>query len=127
MQSNIQNKPNKTNKRRMKPLLPSLREKKRYLAFEIISKKRVDNMVNKQISESCLRFLGTKGAAEAGLIFLKYDKEKQKGLIRVNHRYLHNLKAALALISEIGNEEVIVRSVGVSGILNKAEERYIAS
>ncbi len=115
-------------KRRMKPLLPSLKEKKRYLAFEVISKKALGNIhITNQISEACLRFLGAKGVAEAGVIFLKYDKEKQRGLIRVNNKYIHNLKTALALISEIDKNEVIIRGIGVSGILNKAEKRYLAS
>lgn len=112
----------------MKPLLPSLREKKRYLAFEIISRRKVDNFhLNKQISEACLRFLGTRGVAEAGIALLKYSAESQRGLIRVNNKYIHNIKAALALINEIDNSEVIVRSIGISGILNKAETRYLAS
>jgi len=46
-------------------------------------------------------------------------------LIKVSNKHVNNLKAALALITNIGREEVIVKSVGVSGILKKAEKKYL--
>lgn len=119
------------NKNKIKPLLPSLREKKRYLAFEIISKTKIDDFtaVENTIKESVLRFLGESGMAKAGVLFLadKYNKDKQKGIIRVSHKYVNELRASLALIQKINNQDVIVRSIGLSGILKKAVEKYIAS
>lgn len=106
----------------MKALLPSLKERKRYLAFELISKKDVRfNVVSKGVWKGILNFIGTKGAAKAG-IWLLHDKfKKNKGLIRVGHKYVDDLKASLALIKTIDGEDVIIRSLGVSGVLNKAE------
>ncbi len=115
----------------LKPLLPTLKEKKRYLAFEIISKSKIKafSEVSKAIWASTLAYAGTRGAARMGIRVLleKYNPDKQKGLIRVEHRSMDELKASLALINQIEQQPVIVRSTGASGILAKAEKKYIAS
>ncbi|MBN1544199.1 hypothetical protein JW898_01920 [Candidatus Woesearchaeota archaeon] len=116
--------------KKIKPLLPSLRERKRYLAFEIISEQPLEdfNAVSKAIIDKALEQLGVLGCAEAGIMILpdKYNKEKQRGLMRVSNRSLDKVRGTLALIDQIDSHRVIVRSRGVSGILNKAESRYIA-
>ena len=118
-------------KKRLKPILPSLREKKRYLAFEVISKSRVYNYnsIAGAIHNSLLQLIGELGAGKAGIKFLedKFNQELQRGLVKVNHKYVDHLRASLALIKDIDEKEVIVRSVGVSGILKKAEKKYLAS
>ena len=115
--------------KRLKPLLPTLKEKKRYLAFEIISKSKITafSEVSKAIWGSTLSFAGTKGAAKMGIWVLaeKYNTMKQKGLIRVEHKGMDELKASLSLINQIEQQPVIVRSIGASGILAKAEKKYI--
>jgi len=116
-------------KQKIKPVLPSFREKKRYLAFEVISKNKIkdSSLVYKSISDSLAKFIGELGMAKAGLIMLKdkWNDDKQRGLIRANRLYIEHLRAALALITKVGSAEAIVRSVGVSGILKKAEARYL--
>jgi ribonuclease P/MRP protein subunit POP5 len=116
---------------KIKPILPSLREKKRYLVFEIISKNRIKSFpsISRAIWDYSLQFLGEKGVAQAGIWLLpdKYNPQTQRGLVRVNNKYVNDLKSVLTLIDQIENKEVIVRSVGVSGILKKAETRYLAS
>jgi len=118
-------------KKRLKPILPSLREKKRYLAFEVISKSNIFdyNSIAGAIHNSLLQLIGELGAGKAGIKFLedKFNQESQKGLVKVSHKYVDHLRASLALIKDINEEEVIVRSIGVSGILKKAEKRYLAS
>ncbi len=110
--------------RKLKPILPSLREKKRYLAFEIVSKGKISQFqpVLKAINTSIFSFLGELGAAKAGILMLsdKYDAKAQAGIIRVSHKYVDELKSALMLIKEIDGNEVIVKTAGVSGILKKA-------
>ena len=67
--------------------------------------------------------------AKAGVWVLgdKYNQKTQKGLIRVNNKYVDELKASLSLVSKINNKDVLVRTLGVSGILKKAENKYLAS
>ena len=116
-------------KTKLKPILPSLREKKRYLVFEVISKEKIADFenVSNAISHFALQFLGQLMAAKAGIIILnnKWDLRLQRGIMKVNHKYVDALKAALVLATKINGTEVIIRSLGVSGILQKAERNYL--
>lgn len=116
---------------KIKPMLPSLREKKRYLAFEIISKNRITGFsaVGRAVRESCLAFLGELGMSKAGIMVLgdKWNADKQRGIIRVDRKYVDHTKVALALIKKIDSEKVIVRSIGVSGMINKADAKYVGA
>jgi ribonuclease P/MRP protein subunit POP5 len=110
--------------KKIKPILPTLREKKRYLMFEILSKSKIKDFsrVSSAIWASSLSFLGEWGAAKAGILMLpdKYNAKTQRGIIKVNHKYVNELKASLVLIKRIEDDDVIIRSVTVSGILKKA-------
>ncbi len=113
---------------KIKPVIPSLREKKRYLAFEIISGNKLSiNDVKEAIINAVSRFLGEFGSSKAGIIFLddKYNEKTQRGIIKVNRKQVDNLKSALILIKKIKNEDIIFRSIGVSGILKKATGKYL--
>ncbi|MBI2653214.1 hypothetical protein HYX02_00230 [Candidatus Woesearchaeota archaeon] len=116
-------------KTKLKPILPSLREKKRYLVFEIISKERVEDAgaVSNAIWGCALKFLGQLGTAKAGIMVLnnKWNAKLQRGVIKVSHKHVDALKAALIFAGGIDNTEVIFKSVGVSGILRKAERKYL--
>ncbi len=115
----------------IKPILPSLREKKRYVVFEMISDSKIDNptLVGETIEDSFLDFLGTDGAARAGFMFLpdKFDANKQKGIVKVSNKFVDKLRTSLALIRSIKNQKVIFKTAGVSGILRKAEKKFMAS
>ena len=109
-------------KKKLKPLLPSLREKKRYIAFEVISKDKADySIIEKSILDSAKEYIGTLNLGKAGLMFLKnkYNKEKQTGIIKVNNKYLDHLRVSLALVN---NQAMIIRSLGASGILKKLDK-----
>jgi RNase P/RNase MRP subunit POP5 len=85
------------------------------------------NELIKSIHSNCLSFLGELGFAKAGLMFLKdkYNPKLQKGIIKVNNKYINHLKAVVALVKKIDNQNVIISSVGVSGILKKAEKMMV--
>jgi len=112
----------------MRRLSPSLREKKRYLAFEIISKTKVSfKELSEAVWASVNEFMGTQGAAKAGIWILsdKWNPKTQKGLMKVSAKSVNQLRIALALVTKAGRKKIIIRSIGLSGILNKAE-RYLA-
>jgi len=112
---------------KLKPILPSLKEKKRYLSFEILSETSIPaEIASKNIIESCLNFLGIFEAGKASLMFLNDKYSNNVGVIKVNHKHVDKVRTALALISKIENKEVIVRTRIVSGTLNKAISKYKA-
>lgn len=109
---------------KLKPVMPSLREKKRYLAYEVLSNSKVDvNSVAKSLWNSALGFVGELGAAKMGLIVLtdNFNSSKQRGIVRVAHNMIDELKASLTLITNIDGRPATVRSITVSGNINKAK------
>jgi len=118
-------------KTKLKPILPSLREKKRYLVFEVISNERINdaNAVSDVIWRSSLQFIGLLGTAKSGLMVLnnKWNHELQRGIIKVSNRHVDAIKASLAFANKIDGKDVILRSLGISGILRKAERNYLGS
>lgn len=116
-------------KAKIKPLLPSLREKKRYLAYEVISGGHFNDAVSasKAILDASNEFLGSLGMAKAGILPLydKWNPEMQRGIMRVNNKHADGLKASLIFVKNIEGKEAVVKSVGASGILKKAQQRYL--
>ena len=108
-------------KKDLKALLPSLKERKRYLVFEVISKSKIDDFkaVKDEIAASMASLIGDIGMAGASIQFIK--ERENKGLIMLNHNFLDHLRASLALVRTIKGVPAILCSVGVSGMINKAE------
>ncbi|MFC1801445.1 Rpp14/Pop5 family protein [Nanoarchaeota archaeon] len=109
------------------PLLPSLKEKKRYLVFETICEKKIlFKDIAAAIDDSLHHYIGLLGTSQAGMQILqeKWNQSQQKGIIRINHKYVDHLKASLALIKKIKNQQITLRSVGVSGILKKTQKYF---
>ena len=126
--------PSKSLQHRIKRLIPSLREKKRYVAFEVLSAKELSHLsidakqIQHTIWDTALSFLGERHVSKAGLFMLPnlYQPKGQRGIIRVNHTGVDDLKAVLALVQQIQNQPVSIKTVGVSGILKKATARYLS-
>ena len=105
---------------KMKSLLPSLKEKKRYIAFEAITKNKLSDDSLKIIVRKINSFLGVLESAEAGIMPIEF--KNNKGIIKVNHKYVDKVKSAFTFINEINNEKIILRSLAVSGMINKARK-----
>ena len=110
-------------------ILPSAREKKRYLVFEISSKHEIEdfNPVYEAILARCMRYLGELGMSKANIYILKdkWNKNLQRGIIRVNNKHTHDLRAALSLVNDLNGQQINVKTIGMSGILKKAQEKYL--
>ncbi len=112
----------------MKPLLPTLREKKRYLVFEVVSERQLPwDAVRSAIEAGVLRHVGKLGYARAGVQLLAehWHTASSRGVLRVSHTSLGEVRSSLGLVREASGAPVIVRSVGVSGILRRAVDRYL--
>lgn len=107
---------------KLKPFLPTLREKKRYITFNVISKESINySSLKEAITSSLKTYIGELGVSNAGLMFLDqlYDPKTQTGVVRVSVGYDNYLRASLALIQKINNSQAIVRSIRSSGMINK--------
>lgn len=107
-------------------LLPSLRQKKRYIVFEAQSSGKLScSELQHEVETALLAFLGEWGVAQAAPQFLPetWIAEKQRFVIRVNHTQVDLVKAALILIKSIKKEPVILRSITTSGTLKKVKVR----
>jgi len=101
---------------KIKALLPTLKDKKRYVLYEISSMGNIKNH-EKFMKEKIGSFIGDLGIARAGLRFIK--SKNNRGVIQVNNKYVDEIRAGLALVQEINNKPVRIRTVKVSGIINK--------
>ncbi len=113
-------------KGRLKAVMPTLKERKRYLLFEILPEDRkMDfSVVSREIRESMFDFIGTRGMSEASMHVLSDKYNNNRGIIRVNHTYVAHTKSALALITNMGESRVICKTVSVSGTLNKIKKTF---
>ena len=82
--------------------------------FEVISKNKIKfEDLKKTILNKCLEFLGQLGCAKAGIMIIKPN------IIKVNTKYVNDVRASLTLIEKINNEKVIIKTTKISGVLKK--------
>ena len=103
----------------MRPLQPTLKERKRYIVYEIITSSPIKGDVPGLLLDKLSELLGVFGVAKAGLLSIAYDK--QHGIIRCAHDQQKEVRAALTMIRFLGRTRVIIRVLGVSGILAKSK------
>lgn len=110
----------------IKALKPSQREKKRYVVYEI-SGMESENMfsIQNKLVTRLNEMLGIYDSATAGIQPLKYNQEIRRGLIRVNNKMVDKIKGCFPLITKLDKEEISLKSVGVSGSMKKAKEKYL--
>jgi ribonuclease P/MRP protein subunit POP5 len=109
------------------PLNPDLRDKRRYLAYQVLSKSKLNQVdIHNAVWHGLLNFLGEHGSAEceAGVVRTVWDEAKQQGLVRCNHTSVERVRTALALMQRISDVPVLVRVLGVSGTVKAAQRKY---
>lgn len=104
-----------------------MKEKKRYLVYEIIAgQNKLFNAqeIKQELNRRMLQFMGELGYSKAGVIFVDEPMHNQ-GIIRVNHKFVDPAKASLVLIESINNEKIVVRCRGVSGTID-GSKRFLS-
>jgi RNase P/RNase MRP subunit POP5 len=107
--------------KKIKGLMPSLREKKRYLKIKIIS---LDNAlhlrnIQSQVIEQINSFLGVFEASKAGI--LPVYAKKEEILIKVSTTHLNKTRAALLFINYLSSHKVILKSIRAFGSIKQAK------
>ncbi len=101
----------------MKPLLPTLKEKKRYVVYELLTRERVAGSPEREILTHLRNTLGLFDAAAAGILPVQYDGKRQAGILRVSTRSLDKVRGAFLLLKSVERQRVVPRIIGVSGTL----------
>ena len=104
-------------------LLPSLRQKKRYVVFEILAEQKFSfQEIKSEVQKAIQQFLGYEGMARASPMLLaeRFNEQKQRFTVKVNNASVDTLKAALLFSTSIKNTPLIIRSLITSGTLKKA-------
>lgn len=110
------------NKPKVNSLRPCMREKKRYLAFEVITDKPFQGEADRILIKKINEILGVFNSAKAGLMRVNYDQKSQRGLIRVDRSFVDHIRTCFVMIKHLNNQPVLLRTLKVSGMLNKAGE-----
>ncbi len=98
----------------IKLILPTMKDKKRYISFEIISDKKIfKEEIKDTIYKKALEFFGEDGFAKAGVIVI------EENVVRVKAKYKNEMITLLSLIRDINGKRVIINTTKTSGILRK--------
>uniref|UniRef100_A0A7C3UD38 Ribonuclease P protein component 2 n=1 Tax=Geoglobus ahangari TaxID=113653 RepID=A0A7C3UD38_9EURY len=105
----------------MRNLPPSLRKRKRYVAFKLISERDVakEDFV-KALWSLMLSLFGEFD----GEVFKLIHFENNIGIVACCHRNLNKLKIALTLIDRVGEIRTLPIILGVSGTLKRCRKKY---
>jgi ribonuclease P/MRP protein subunit POP5 len=104
--------------------IPTLREKKRYLAFKIISEEPINRreLTGELLDSICLLF-GDTGASEINPALMSYDG--RYGILRCQKDRTSDTRAALACINRVRGGRVSIMVLGISGTVKGAMEKFI--
>ncbi|MBN1761727.1 MAG: ribonuclease P [Methanomicrobia archaeon] len=114
-------------------LLPSLRERKRYLRFELMGEREIDKReLMKEIWDSIYSLYGDVGASESKLWLIEYhrveDRKEEEsnlsvGVLRCAHNKVEAVRASLACIHTVNDARVGIRVIRTSGSIKGASRR----
>jgi ribonuclease P/MRP protein subunit POP5 len=100
--------------------LPTLKEKKRYIAFKVISQEPISySNLEAAIWSIALEFLGEEGVSKTSMWLIKnlYNEKEQIGVIKCNHKATQSVIACLGLIQRLGDVKIILKILKVSGTI----------
>ncbi|TRZ87526.1 MAG: ribonuclease P [Methanosarcinales archaeon] len=104
--------------------LPVLREKKRYIAFKIISENTINRReLTEELLDSMYSLFGDKGTSEINPALMSYDGGF--GVLRCQKDRTSDTRAALACINRVGGGCVSIQVLGISGTVKGAMEKFI--
>jgi len=114
---------------RMKSL-SSLKKNRRYLIFKVHAEQKLDYFnVRDAIWNSLTGWLGEKELALADVWIMKnlWSPHSMTGFIRCNHTAVDAVKAGLALIHQIGDQQVVFQTLRVTGTIASAKKKLSKS
>lgn len=98
----------------MKPLKPSLREKRRYILFSIIGNKNFSQIKN-EIIKTIKKFMGDFYFGIANIKIIDYGDKYF--ILRVNRKFVNFLRSSIIFVKDCA-----IRSVSCSGTIKKIKK-----
>jgi|YelNatPaOPRAMG01_1025707.scaffolds.fasta_scaffold04323_16 ribonuclease P/MRP protein subunit POP5 len=105
---------------KLKILPPTLREKKRYILFQVISEEPiVYEDLEQAIWNQFLDTFGELGVSRLDMRIIRnlYRPENQTCVISCNHASVQQVIAGLGLLSRLGDSRIIIKILKVSGTI----------
>lgn len=107
-------------KKRVNPIPPTLRGKKRYVSFEFLSDRDLRrNDVERAVWSAFSRVFGGKGIAEQRLWLAFWSENGNKGVLRCSHLEESNVKAGILFLKAVNDIPVVPVLGKVSGSISK--------
>jgi len=106
--------------------LPSMREKRRYIVFRVHSKQPVEfNDAKNAMMNSLANWLGDNDMARARIWVMKnlWNRKEQSGFIRCSHRLVDEIKVALGLVHQVGDQRVIIQTTRVASTIKSGKKK----
>ncbi len=110
----------------MAKVLPSLREKKRYIIFKVHSNEKLDYAsMHNAAWNSLINWLGERDLSKANVRIIKnlWDSNKQIGFIQCSPKFVDSVKVSLGLVHQIGDQRVIFQTLRVSGTIKSGKTK----
>jgi ribonuclease P/MRP protein subunit POP5 len=107
---------------------PSMREKRRYVIFRVISESPVEFVqVRDAVWNSILNWLGEDDAAKASIRIIRnlWSRKEQTGFVQCGPKYTDSVKIALGLVHQVGDSRAIIQSLRVSGTIKSGKEKAL--
>jgi len=109
-------------KKSINPIPLSLRDKKRYLVFELIAEKKLNvKEVSYFIKNHLIKLFGELGLSKMNYQFISFDEKSGKGILKCRHIAVEDLISGIILLKEVNGIKVVPRTLKISGTVKKAK------
>ena len=96
--------------------MPVRRKSRRYLRIWVIGDtKFASEEVSDAVQKSTINLFGVQGLSLVEPLFIDFDEDAQLGTLRCSH--MREMRAALALITNVGESAAAIHVEGVSGTI----------
>lgn len=104
--------------------MPVRKKRRQYLSFWVDCARR---LITKEILDSVQRrvldLYGVQGLSQVEPVLIDFDEDTQTGILRSNRDRIRSLRAALALITEVGGNPAAVRVCLTSGTIRSLKSK----
>ncbi len=103
---------------------PSQKAKYKYVVFRIHSSDSIKyNDLRNAVTNALMNWMGEKNFSEAGACLIRNLCHDGKCFIKCDPKHVDNVKMALMLVHQIGDERVVFQSLRVTGTIKSGKEK----